>query len=262
MTGYFSVNRSLLLHELWLRDEFSRGQAWIDLIGLAQWHESYIRIAGERMALKRGQCGWSTVSLAERWKWSRGKVLRFIDELKRDSRIVIETNNRTTIITICNYDEYQNKNTTYDTPNGTTERSSDSTTDGHQTVQQTDTNNKDNKINKDNKEKKESKNTGSRFTLTHLPPEWKSFCNEKRPELDAEETFQAFKDWWSAVPGQKGKKLDWLATWRTWVRNQHAPKIPLPQKSTMPLADENYDQYCRRLGIAPEPMEKNHVQSS
>lgn len=27
-----------------------------------------------------------------------------------------------------------------------------------------------------------------------------------------------FKDYWIAVPGSKGVKLDWLATWRNWIR--------------------------------------------
>ena len=27
-----------------------------------------------------------------------------------------------------------------------------------------------------------------------------------------------FRDYWIAVPGSKGVKLDWLATWRNWVR--------------------------------------------
>lgn len=30
--------------------------------------------------------------------------------------------------------------------------------------------------------------------------------------------FDRFQDYWTAVPGQKGRKLDWLATWRNWIR--------------------------------------------
>lgn len=29
-----------------------------------------------------------------------------------------------------------------------------------------------------------------------------------------------FKDFWISVAGAKGVKLDWLATWRNWIRNQ------------------------------------------
>jgi hypothetical protein len=32
-------------------------------------------------------------------------------------------------------------------------------------------------------------------------------------------TAERFADYWRAVPGAKGRKTDWLATWRNWVRN-------------------------------------------
>jgi uncharacterized protein YdaU (DUF1376 family) len=34
----------------------------------------------------------------------------------------------------------------------------------------------------------------------------------------AQAELEKFRDWWAAQPGQKGVKLDWQATWRTWVR--------------------------------------------
>jgi uncharacterized protein YdaU (DUF1376 family) len=39
---------------------------------------------------------------------------------------------------------------------------------------------------------------------------------------------EKFRDWWTAQPGQKGVKLDWQATWRTWVRTslERQPKAP------------------------------------
>jgi len=56
------------------------------------------------------------------------------------------------------------------------------------------------------------------------PKEWEEFCIETRPELHPTRTFDQFKDYWIAQPGQKGVKLDWFATWRNWVRNTNAPK--------------------------------------
>lgn len=37
--------------------------------------------------------------------------------------------------------------------------------------------------------------------------------------LPAERTFAKFCDYWRAVPGAKGRKLDWDATWRNWCRS-------------------------------------------
>lgn len=39
---------------------------------------------------------------------------------------------------------------------------------------------------------------------------------EKLP--DAERTFAKFRDYWTAAPGSKGRKIDWDATWRNWCR--------------------------------------------
>lgn len=46
---------------------------------------------------------------------------------------------------------------------------------------------------------------------------------EKLPWLDghrADEITEAFVDYWRAVPGAKGEKTDWPATWRNWLRRE------------------------------------------
>lgn len=107
-TGWVSVHRTLGSSDLWLSEKFTRGQAWIDLIMLANHKTGYIRVAGERVNIERGQCGWSKQKLAQRWRWGEGKVKRFFDEMEEDGRITQKTTNRTTITTICNYSKYQN----------------------------------------------------------------------------------------------------------------------------------------------------------
>ena len=32
---------------------------------------------------------------------------------------------------------------------------------------------------------------------------------------------ESFCDYWRSVPGQKGRKVDWKATWRNWMRKEH-----------------------------------------
>jgi len=75
--------------------------------------------------------------------------------------------------------------------------------------------------------KREGKKTqrGTRLPTDFvLSDEWVSFCRQHRPELDPRETFEGFRDYWIAQPGQKGVKTDWTATWRNWVRRQQAAK--------------------------------------
>lgn len=53
-----------------------------------------------------------------------------------------------------------------------------------------------------------------------LPDDWSTFCQAERPDLDPEKTFDKFRDYWTAKAGKDGAKLDWLATWRNWVREE------------------------------------------
>lgn len=140
--GWIRIWRKLQDDRIWTTEPFTRGQAWVDLILLANHEDGFFRVRGVRVEIKRGQVGWSEVSLSKRWKWSRGKVRRFFFEIeKNDLKIVQQKNNVCTLITIINYDTYQ----TNGTANGTT--------DGQQTVQQTDTNKNDKNVKNVKKEK-------------------------------------------------------------------------------------------------------------
>lgn len=61
---------------------------------------------------------------------------------------------------------------------------------------------------------------------TQLPKDWVpsideiEYCKLNRPDLDWKVVSDSFRDYWIAQPGAKGRKTDWFATWRNWVRNQ------------------------------------------
>ena len=75
------------------------------------------------------------------------------------------------------------------------------------------------------KKEREKTQRGTRLPHdTKLTVEWIDFCRQQRPELDPQDVFAGFLDYWVAQPGQKGVKTDWTATWRNWVRRQQAPK--------------------------------------
>lgn len=141
MQGWIKIHRQLAENPLWLIKPFSEGQAWVDLILITTYDEGFIKIKnGEVLKLKRGECGYSQLTLSERWGWSRGKVKRFLNLLESEKMIQQKIVGNFTIINILNYDKFQN-----DTTNSTT----NDTTDGQQTIQQTDT------IKNVNKEKNE-----------------------------------------------------------------------------------------------------------
>src|SRR6185312_2731324 len=64
-----------------------------------------------------------------------------------------------------------------------------------------------------------------------LPDEWRVWAIAERPELDPDRTAEKFADYWRGVGGAKGRKLDWLATWRNWVREERAAPRANPQAS-------------------------------
>jgi hypothetical protein len=139
--GWIKLHRKIFDNPMYFSEPFTRMQAWIDLLLLANHSGQYFYIRGNRVDVKRGEVAHSMESLAQRWKWSRGKVLRYISQLENSQMIVQQKNHVITKLSITNYNTYQSDGTT------------DSTTDGQQTVQQTDTNKNDKNEKNENKER-------------------------------------------------------------------------------------------------------------
>lgn len=110
MEGWVSIHRKIQNSPLWTAESFTRGQAWVDLILLASHKENHFIKRGIKVEVKRGQVGVSEKGLADRWKWSTGKVSRFLKYLEGEHQIEHLKTNLTTIISILKYDEYQNMN--------------------------------------------------------------------------------------------------------------------------------------------------------
>ena len=144
--GWIKLHRSLIDHDIWTQEPFTRGQAWVDLLLLANHTQNQFRVRGNLVIVSRGEVARSEESLALRWKWSRNKVRRFIEELSSKTIQQIEQQKSPILnkIRIINYDLYQS-NDPSETTDGTTER--------QQTEQQKDTNKNDKKEKNDKNEK-------------------------------------------------------------------------------------------------------------
>jgi len=80
-------------------------------------------------------------------------------------------------------------------------------------------------------EKKSIEPRGSRLAEDwHPSEEDTAFCKTERPDLRPSEVAKRFYDYWTGVPGAKGRKLDWSATWRNWVRDERPGKTPVEQE--------------------------------
>ncbi len=107
MDGWIKLHRKIMDNPLYLSEPFTRMQAWIDLLLLANHKEGYFYVRGNKVVVGRGQIGTSSRTLASRWRWSRGKVERFLHDLEECGQIKPQKTNVITLISICNYEEYQ-----------------------------------------------------------------------------------------------------------------------------------------------------------
>ena len=114
--GYIKLHRKIEDDELWLTEPFTKSQAWIDLILGANRLPGKVMIRDLSIELDTGQLAWSQLTMCKRWKWSRGKVKRYLNLLQKIERILVQQiGQHSTLLTICNYKKYQVGRTTGET---------------------------------------------------------------------------------------------------------------------------------------------------
>lgn len=72
-----------------------------------------------------------------------------------------------------------------------------------------------------------------------------AWCREERPDLAPGAVTAKFRDYWLGVPGQRGRKADWPATWRNFVRSERGP--PSRASPQAPSADDRRAAVVARL---------------
>lgn len=178
MEGWIKLERSIVDNPLYFSEPFTRSQAWLDLLIIANHKEGMFFKRGIAVTVNRGQVGYDLDTLSKRWKWSRGKSERFLKYLENASQIVRQKTNVTTLISIINYDIMQSG----DNPN----KKPNSKANGHQT----DTNNNDKKEN-NVKEQFESFRKLYKGTKRGLDTE---FLNFKSKHKDYKEVLPLLKE--------------------------------------------------------------------
>jgi hypothetical protein len=108
--GFIILQRKISENWLWLSEPFSKAQAWVDLLLLANHADGSFFIRGVKVVIKRGQVGKSEESLSQRWKWSRGKTRAFLKLLETEQQIKQLKSPILNVIEILNYDFYQKLN--------------------------------------------------------------------------------------------------------------------------------------------------------
>ncbi|MCM1223431.1 MAG: hypothetical protein NC548_54180 [Lachnospiraceae bacterium] len=254
MNYFLPLNRKIMKHWLWEDKPFSKGQAWIDLLMLANYTEKKKPVNREIIMYKRGNVNLSMKQLADRWGWDRRTVKRFLDLLSNDDMVSVNSTTHGTTITIINYDVFNDSCTT----NGTT----DSTTNAHQNVQpnqqpmeqqdvqpivqQMPTTNKDNNVKElqEDKESKKGKKDKIDIEKRFIPPtveQVEQYCLERNNTVDAQKfvDFYESKGWFVG----KNKMKDWKAAVRTWENTEKKKK----QNNTVSYAGNSRDEQFQKL---------------
>lgn len=144
LKGFLPLARQIQDNWLWSDKPFARGQAWIDLLILANFDDGKVMSKGVLVDVQRGQVFRTIKFLANRWGWNVKKVRVFLETLERESMVTTQGLTNGTLITIENYAFYNNKGQTKGISDDTTE----DTSKGQQKASQGSHKNKNKKNNK------------------------------------------------------------------------------------------------------------------
>ena len=119
-TGFLKLYRKFFLSEFWTEErEFSRAEAWLDLLNIVEFVRSSKFIRGKRIDVEVGEVIASGRYLAERWQWSHKKVRNFLAALEQAHQITQRRAQGENIITLTKYASYNSMIPEEGTPKGT-----------------------------------------------------------------------------------------------------------------------------------------------
>ena len=230
--GWIPVYRQIQENWMWKEKPFSKGQAWIDLIMLANYEDKKMPYKGEIITCERGTVNLSISVLAERWGWGREKTRRFLKLLESDKMVTVNATKHRTTITIENYAIYNDVPATKQATNR--QPVDNQPTTNRQPVDITNNINKDNKYNKDN-------NNNNIKPTKHKHGEYR---NVLLTDEELEKLQDEYIDWedkierLSSYMASTGKKYkSHYATIRNWARKD-SEKQKKEQKGRLDWIDD------------------------
>jgi DNA-binding transcriptional regulator YhcF (GntR family) len=218
MSGYVRIHRDLIGHPAFRSDAEAMAFAW--MIVRAQWKPVRVRYKDRILSLQRGQLAISVRDFAAAMDRDKAWVERLFKRLAAETMIETRSETGVSVITICNYDNYQAETETRETVDETPRE-----TDARQTR---DTEQRREEV------KEESTpltpRAGGRRGKTRLSPDWKApeiadlppkarACAEQWTMTSYETHAEAFGSYWRGA----GKMMtDWDATWANRIVALHS----------------------------------------
>lgn len=110
MEGWIKLYRKIQESWLWKeKRKFSKFEAWIDILLQANHKNTKIIINFKVVQVKKGSFITSETKLAQKWKWDRSTVRRFLEMLEKEKMIRKNATTEYTTISIENWGLYQNE---------------------------------------------------------------------------------------------------------------------------------------------------------
>ena len=102
----------------------------------------------------------------------------------------------------------------------------------------------------------ESRKNGCRLPDPYpVTAEMVAWVREHAPHVDGKRETERFCDHWRAKAGKDGRKLDWLATWRNWMRtaeDRQRPRERFPATDRRQAATDEWTQGALERAAAKE----------
>jgi hypothetical protein len=129
MSGFAVLHRSLLGHPAFRNDAEAMAFAWMIL--RASWRPVRVRYKGKAISLNRGQLAVSVRDMAEAMDRDKAWIERLFKRLRDETMIETHVETGVSVITICNYTQYQDlgetRETATETPDDTDARQTQDT---------------------------------------------------------------------------------------------------------------------------------------
>lgn len=234
MSGYYLMHKGWMDNPVFTKAPYTEPQAWEWLISNTVWQSGgkKLSVNGQPLLLGRGQVSHSSRFMADKWGWKKDAVLRFLKRLEKWD--MIATANATgaatgqIIITICNYDKYQDPRASFRDSERDSEQAEPAPTPRQPRAKEENIlipKERNNDLSaSDDAPPKAKSSKGTRLTQDpdmQCPDEWGEWA-EKEFNLAVPEViaiWEKFRDHWLAKSGKDAVKADWKAAWRNWVRN-------------------------------------------
>ena len=232
MEGWIKFHRKIKNHWLYKeRREFSKFEAWTDILLEVNHSENKILIGESLMTVNPGESLNSLDTWAKRWNWSKSKVRRVLKLFQNENMIELKNERKTTRLTVCKYERYQVERNANETQMKRKRHANDT-----QVTPNKNENNDNNEKNVKEREEKKRKIKFSPPSILEFLDYAKNKGNEKNLNIDTSKVELKFEAWkennWRTGKDKK------ITNWKTTLLNT----LPYLQKEKNSEKKESHGQ--------------------